>query len=297
LPFATDVEGGTVRFSPMESPHLLVAGATGSGKSSAAQALLWSAAAAGAMLVVIDPVKGGADFAFLRPWAAAFATDVTSAASVIDLVLAEVGRRKAANAAAGVGSWAELPEPPAPLIVMVDEFTSLTMPSARLSARPGEDPAQVAAREALEAEAAARSAIAIGIARVAREARSAGVSLLLATQRLSSSTLERMPGAEDLRVNLARALLGRASLPERQVALRDGATAPPLGENVPKGRGWFEPLSGPPQVIQCWWASQEDLADALRVRRLPQPPGTALSALMGPDGEEELLVSLDELEP
>jgi hypothetical protein len=295
LPFATGVEGEAVRFSPLESPHLLLAGTTGSGKSSAAQALLWAAVAAGATVVVVDPVKAGADFAFLRPWAAAFATDVAEAASVLELVLAEVGRRKAANAAAGVGSWAELASPPPPLVVMVDEFTSLTAPGGRLTARPNESPAQAAAREALEADAAARSGIAMAIARVAREARSAGVSLLLATQRLSASMLERMPGAEDLKVNLARALLGRASLPERQVALRDGASAPSLGEDVPKGRGWFEPLSGPPQIVQCWWASQEDLAEALRARRQPPAPGSALSALVGPDEGEEIVLSLDEL--
>lgn len=296
LPFATGVEGETVRFCPTESPHLLLAGATGSGKSSAAQALLWGAAAAGATLIVIDPVKGGADFAFLRAWTAAFATDITEAASVLDLLLAEVARRKAANAAAGVGSWAELAEPPPPLVVMVDEFTSLTVAGAKLPASPNETPAQTAAREALEAEAAARSSIAMAIARVAREARSAGVSLLLATQRLSAAMLDRMVGAEDLKVNLARALLGRASLPERQVALRDGVSAPSLGEQVPKGRGWFEPLSGPPQVVQCWWASQDDLAEALRARRPPPPPGSSLAALVGPGDEPELAVSMEELE-
>lgn len=297
LPFATGVEGNVVRFCPTESPHLLLAGATGSGKSSAAQAILWGAVAAGATVVIVDPVKGGADFAFLRPWAAAFAADVEQAASVLGFVLAEVGRRKAANAAAGVGSWTELAGPPPPLVVMVDEFTSLVgAGAARPRARADETPAETAERERAEAEGAARASIATAIARVAREARSAGVSLVLATQRLSASMLERMPGAEDLKVNLARSLLGRASLPERQVALRDGVGAPSLGELVPKGRGWFEPLSGPPQVVQCWWASQEDLVQALRRRREPPPPGSAFSALVGPDDEEEMVLSLDDLE-
>jgi S-DNA-T family DNA segregation ATPase FtsK/SpoIIIE len=297
LAFATGIEGEPVRFSPVESPHLLLAGATGSGKSSAAQALLWAAAAAGATVVVVDPVKGGADFAFLRPWAAAFATSVAEAASVLGLVLAEVGRRKRANAAAGVGSWAELPDPPAPLVVMVDEFTSLVGAGARLPrARPDETPAEAAERGRAEAEAAARAGVATGIARLAREARSAGVSLLLATQRLSASMLDRMPGAEDLKVNLARALLGRASLPERQVALRDALSAPSLGDLVPKGRGWFEPLSGPPQVVQVWWASQDDLAAALRRRREPPPPGSAFAELVGPDEDDEIVLSLDDLD-
>jgi len=297
LALATGIEGEVVRFSPMESPHLLLAGSTGSGKSSAAQSLLWGAAASDAVVVVVDPVKAGADFSFVRPYCAAFATNVLEAASVLDLVLAEVARRRTANAAAGVGSWADLEVPPKPLVVMVDEFTSLVAPVAVSAIKAAGNFASSDELKELEAEAAARTSISMAIARIAREARSARVTLVLATQRLSAAMLDRMPGAEDLKINLARALLGRASFTERQVALRAPTEAHEMGDYTPKGRGWFEPLSAPPMLVQFWWAPQATLAAELAIRRPAPPAGSALAELIGQDATDaELVISLDDLE-
>lgn len=197
IPFATGVEGEPVVFDPKDSPHALLAGVTGSGKSVLGQGFLYGFAAKRADIYVIDPVKGGADFRFVAPYAKAFATTAFEAAGVLKHIYAEVVARKDANAAAGVGSYLDLETPPPPIVVMIDEFTSLmglaTVP------KPSDDPTMDAERELIVAENQARTEIGVYAGKLAREARSAGVTLLLGTQKLSAKMLDSIPGAGDLK--------------------------------------------------------------------------------------------------
>jgi hypothetical protein len=62
--------------------------------------------------------------------------------------------------------------------------------------------------------------------KIAREARSAGVTLALGTQKLSAKMLDTIPGAGDLKVNLSRVLLGKTSCGDRVSALRDPDDVP-----------------------------------------------------------------------
>jgi len=71
--------------------------------------------------------------------------------------------------------------------------------------------------------------------KIAREARSAGVTLALGTQKLSAKMLDTIPGAGDLKVNLSRVLLGKTSRGERMSALRDPDDTPDLNGIVPRG--------------------------------------------------------------
>ncbi|WP_248581562.1 FtsK/SpoIIIE domain-containing protein [Nocardioides sp. InS609-2] len=197
IPFATGVEGEPVVFDPKSSPHALLAGVTGAGKSVLAQAYLYGFAVKGADVYVIDPVKGGADFQFVKPYARAFADDAFGAAGVMKTVYAEVARRKALNAQHGVGSYLELPEPPPPIVVLIDEFTSLMGQSP--VPKPSDDPQLEFERAVIIAENQARAEIGIYAGKMAREARSAGVTLLLGTQKLAAKMLDTIPGASDLK--------------------------------------------------------------------------------------------------
>ncbi|MDA8317627.1 MAG: FtsK/SpoIIIE domain-containing protein [Actinomycetota bacterium] len=314
--FATGVEGSPVVFDPAESPHLLLAGVTGAGKSSTAQALLYDAAAAGCDVYLVDPVKGGADYAFLRDHAMAVAGDALEAAAVMKAVYAEVVRRKDLNARHGVGSVFELPEElrPRRIVVMIDEFTSL-IGQDPVPKQPFDDPEEEAERQRQLAINLARQLVGIYAGRFAREARSAGVTLLLGTQKLMAKTLDTLPGGSDLKTNLARILLGKASGGERMSALRAFDDAPVLEGDIPKGRGLWEPLTTTAVVIQCWWASQETYRSELD-RRVPKlepgqrldlaawmpkagddpPPSARSRPPLQPFAVEEPVVDLGELE-
>src|SRR5699024_7004650 len=129
----------------------------------------------------------------LADHAHAVATDVFTAAGLLKAVHAEVDRRKRLNADAGVGNVADLNDPPPPVLVLIDEFTSLTgkTPVPDTS----DDPAVDDERERVIAENTARNEVGVYAGKIAREARSAGVSLVLGTQKLDAKTLDALPGA------------------------------------------------------------------------------------------------------
>ncbi len=322
IAFATGIEGEPVVFDPIESPHLLLAGVTGAGKSSALQAILYGAATHGAELYVVDPVKGGADFAFLRGHARAFASDAIEAAAVMKAIYAEVSRRKQLNATHGVGSFLELPEAvrPCRIVVVIDEFTSLVGQDP-VPKHPFDDPDEEAERQVQLAINLAKQQVGVYAGRFAREARSAGVTLLLGTQKLMARLLDTLPGGSDLKTNLARVLLGKASSGERMSALRAFDDAPVLEGDIPKGRGLWEPLTSTAVVIQAWYAGQEQYLAELE-KRVPKldpselldlvpflpkldDPFTAASGMPAPGAADadsvvdlgELELSLDDLEP
>lgn len=257
LLFATGIEGQPVGFDPTSSPHLLVAGVTGGGKSVTAQNILWGAAVKGYTVVVIDPMKQAADFQFLAEHAAGFAVDLFEAAALLKAVYAQVRQRMTLNAVHKVGNYRELPEDvrPEPLLVFIDEFTSLMGKDAPPAA--SEDPEVQDEIAAVKAANDARATIGTLVGKMAREARSAGVHLVLGTQKLKQDVLDKVPSASELKTNLARSLMGNATRGDRTSALRNGDDAPELGESTPPGRGLFEPLTTPVALaIQCWFAPQ-----------------------------------------
>lgn len=198
IPFATGVEGDPIEFDHTESPHALIAGTTGSGKSVLAQAFLYGAIIRGWDVYVIDPVKSGADFVFAKDRCRAFAATPFEAAGVMKAVYEDVVQRKNLNAAHGVGSIDELPDDVRPphVFVFIDEFTSLMGKSL---VPKTDDPSMQAEIEAIEAENHARTEIGVFAGKLAREARSAGVHLGLGTQKLTAKMLDSVPGGGDLK--------------------------------------------------------------------------------------------------
>jgi len=272
LPFATGVDGEPVAWDIRSTPHLMVVGATGSGKSVLMQNLGVGAVAHGWDLYVVDPSKEAADFRFLDGFARAIATTVEQSAQVLDHVLAEATRRKAVNGAHGVGNYRDLPEElrPATMLVMIDEFTSLIVPDS-VSSKPSDNLEVERAREATQRTNEYRARIAAAVARLAREARSVGIALVLGTQKLAAKDLENLPGASTLKVNLGRLILGSTTFGDLQSALRQPERAPALGNVIPQGRGVYEPASSGPVLIQAWWDPQgtEHTRSELESRRTP----------------------------
>jgi S-DNA-T family DNA segregation ATPase FtsK/SpoIIIE len=265
IPFATGVDGEPVAYNFKVDPHLLIAGASGGGKSVLLQSLAYGALMRRYELYVADPTKGGADFKFAEPYAKAFTATPFEAAAMMKGIYTEVLRRKNLNTAHGVGNYRDLPEGvrPSHIVILLDEFTSLMgqdpVPAA------SDDPEMDAEREMIMATNRAKTEIGVYTGKIAREARSAGVTLFLATQKLSAKMLDTIPGAGDLKVNLSRLLMGKATYGDKQSALRAPQDAPDLGDAIPPGRGLFETTAGAAMAIQAWYdpAEQAVLRDKL----------------------------------
>lgn len=271
IPFATGVEGEPIEYNFRLDPHLLIAGASGGGKSVLLQSLAFGALIRGYELYVADPTKGGADFKFAQQYAKAFTATPFEAAAMMKGIYAEVMRRKNLNTAHGVGNYRDLPEHlrPKHIVILLDEFTSLMGqdPVPAVS----DDPEMELERDLAIATNRAKMEIGVFTGKIAREARSAGVTLFLATQKLSAKMLDTIPGAGDLKVNLSRLLMGKATYGDKQSALRAPQDAPDLGDAIPPGRGLFETTAGAAMAIQAWYdpKEQEVLREKLAEQIVP----------------------------
>lgn len=275
LPLGSGVDGSTATVDLREIPHLAVFGGSGTGKSSTAQGLVFAALIAGCAMVVVDVQKRGADFAFAIDRLYGFAAELDEAVAVMEALYAQVKQRALVNAEHGVGLARDLPvgvRPPT-VVVLLDEFLGL-ITADKPAARPEDDPEMERQRLADVAAYTARRRIGFLTGRIAAEARSADVHLILATQRLKQDMLDS--GLGDLKTNLARILLGKANSGERMTALRDPENAPGLGELVPKGRGIWESTMAPAQAVQFWYATPEQYRDHLVARVPPLPVGDRL---------------------
>jgi len=280
VPWGTGVDGRPVVWEVGDTPHALVLGVTGTGKSVALTSVLYTVLLAGWDAVVIDPVKGGADFAALGPWLRGTGgRTVAQAEAMVRAVYAEVGRRKALAADRGVPGVDHLPprERPAHVLVVMDEFTSLMLVETVRRTRTS-DPEVLAGYELAERENACRASIGSLTGRIAREARSAGVHLLLGTQVLKADTISRIPGG-DLKNNLGRLLLGMPTQGERMSGLRRPEAAPVLSQ-APIGRGVWESTTRAALEVQTWYATAGEYATQLACRGVPVRDDWDVSAFM-----------------
>lgn len=291
LMFATNVEGEPVAVDLMDSAHCLVAGTSGSGKTVLAQGLLFAAAAGGMQIVVCDAQKEAADFEFLRGHASAYAITLKEVAAALQAAYAEGNRRIKLNRQYKVGHSLELPEDVRPprLVVFVDEFTSL-LDKEQVPPKGDDIESMEAHQEAVRINML-KNLIGRYTGKIARELRSARVSLMLGTQKLSGKTLDTIPGGSDLKDQLARILLGNPSQGALMSTLRNYEAMPDLGETIPKGRGVFEPLSSPaPFTIQAWFAPQGAETDT-------PPEGTFAHAIADVPVVEHLPLNVDRFMP
>ncbi|MBG0738814.1 cell division protein FtsK [Paeniglutamicibacter antarcticus] len=259
IPFATGVDGEPVEYNFRVDAHLLCAGASGGGKSVLLQSLAYGCLIREYELYVADPTKGGADFKFAEPYAKAFTATPFEAAAMMKGIYAEVVRRKNLNTAHEVGNYRDLPEDirPKHMVILLDEFTSLMgqdpVPPA------SDDPEMDIERDMIIATNRAKTEVGVYAGKIAREARSAGATLILATQKLAAKMLDTIPGAGDLKVNLSRLLMGKATYGDKQSALRAPQDAPDLGDAIPPGRGLFETTAGAAMAIQAWYDPAEQI--------------------------------------
>ena len=198
LPLGVRPDGMAAVWDSALSPHLLIAGGTGAGKSIAISAVYAAALARGWQVVVGEAQKRGADYA---PAAARFGrleTTVEGVAELVASVYAEMERRGALMVEHGVQKLAELParERPAPILLILDEWQGLVREQRIAKGMPE------ALKSAAEADNASRGAILFWTGKLLAEARSAEIHVLIATQEPSVDSL----GGSALRAQLTTRL-------------------------------------------------------------------------------------------
>ena len=234
----------TVAWNLMNSPHMLLSGTTGAGKSVALRTLAVAAIASCYDICLIDTQKLGGDFSGIKDFCVSeenIALSIEEAHELIGRLYETCRERSAWNVTNGVTAWCDLPASirPRPILVMIDEAFNMMekIPGGKLA----------------EAENRMKQDIRLWIGKLASESRSAGIHLVLTVQR---ATVAYVDG--NLKNNLsARLLLGPANADARKVGLLQPETAPELVGLVPKGRGIFE-QSGKTEVVQMFYPGGTD---------------------------------------
>lgn len=281
-------------------PHALVVGPTGSGKTIALSAHIVAALSAGHDVIVGEAVKGGADFASLRPYLRGMATTVEEVSDLVLAAYAEGERRKGLLLQRGAVKWSDLPasDHVAPLTVVLDEYSSLVLSPPVDKGLPDQ------VREGIERENASRALIRTYVGKIARELRFVGVHLVIAMQRADVTSLGggSSAGGGELRSNLSSGVMliapGRVPgsetlrmiFPQPEAAEQVAGLVARLDDGQSPGLAIVGGEGGSVHALRVAYADAGDLPGILDdrgVTRGPEPlPIIKPAALQGGSGDD-----------
>lgn len=210
------------------TPHVMIVGQTGTGKSVVGYSLIAQAILAGWAIVAVDPKR--LDLAWLTTYGVTPLVTAEQAATALGVSVEAMEQRLDRCRDAGVSHVRELPEPPRPVLIVVEEATELL----DAGPKPPKDSPGLSAWQA-------RVNVLESVTSLARLGRAVDIHLLLMAQRPDASIL-----SGQLRSQLAgRVVVGDAGGPEAnrmvempaEVAERWEASARPKGRFVARLAG------------------------------------------------------------
>ena len=279
FPLGVDDMGNPVEWNTKATPHILICGKSGTGKSSAAQVVVAEALLKGYDIILVDPSKGCIDFTqWAKRKAIAFVGEgqLRETTAVIGWLRDEMSHRVHLNNKYGVGNINDIPEdaisdedrPHLKRILLVfDEFNSYLTEMGKTQSNPNNDVHVANDNAAIIAINASIINAMSDLAKIAVQGRTAGIDLLLGAQRLTMDDMKRFNANAFFRT-LGRVLLGSDSPSGvfSQMNIKEAnrlqASLKGAGGTVPRGRGMYESADSTLSAVQTWWSGgQDELSD------------------------------------